>query len=205
MKMADHSSGSENTISQRARAAFPRYLQENPSNHRISQAERANLIDWLTNPHRRPSSQPEFSRRNYARKTFLYDEENDNLFAVAKKDEEKNRRVVTEDVIVDVVETVHQDNGHAGWDATWKDVNKSYHGILRSDVIFLLKQCGICAANPRKRPKGTLAFVPDPLWIADVGHDCSHVDDVSCENFFTYDPDDEGPPGKQRRSSGKAS
>ena len=195
--MTQHSPVCVNTISHHCKAAFPHYLRENPSNHRISQAERANLIDWLTNPHRRPSSQPEFSRRNYARKTFSYDEENDDLFAVAKKDEEKNRRVVTEDMIVDIVETVHQDNGHAGWDATWKDVSKSYYGILRSDVIFLLKQCRTCAANPRKRPKGSLVSIPNPFWVADLGHDSSPVDDVSFEHCSKHTPNDEEAPGKQ--------
>lgn len=169
------------TTRQLARAAFAHYLQDNPSSHRVSQAERANLIDWLTNPFRRPSSQPEFSRRNYARKSFFYDGENDILFAVAKKDGDSNRRVVTEDMIVDIVETVHQDNGHAGWDATWKDVSTSYYGILRSDVIFLLKQCRTCAGDPRKRPKGSAASTFDSLWIADVGHDPSNVDGVPHE------------------------
>ncbi len=40
---------------------------------------------------------------------------------------------------------------------TWKDVSTSYYGILRSDVIFLVKQCQVCAKNPSKRPKGSAA------------------------------------------------
>lgn len=33
--------------------------------------------------------------------------------------------------------------------------------ILRADVVFLLKQCAICADNPRKRPKGLSAASRD--------------------------------------------
>ena len=85
--------------------------------------------------------------------------------SVPKKAGDKARQVVTTDKIADVVEKVHTDNGHAGWDATWKDISTSYYGILRSDVIFLLKQCQICSGNPSKRPKrctGTTLHYPSP-------------------------------------------
>jgi hypothetical protein len=144
------------------REAFLQYLNATPNSRRVTKSEKDTLIEWLTNPHKRPSSQEEFSRRNYVRKTFSWDEKTQYLLAVAKKDGGKNRVVVTTDMIVDVVEIVHTDNGHAGWDATWKDVSTSYYGILRSDVIFLLKQCHspICADNPSKRPKGSIATMP---------------------------------------------
>lgn len=139
------------------RVAFLQYLHDNPNNRRVSQIDKEDLIKWLTNSHERPSSQKEFSRRNYVQKTFAWDEKTENLLAVAKTDEDKDRTVVTEDMIADVVEFVHKNNGHAGWDATWKDVSSSHYGILRSDVIFLLKRCQICAQNPSKRPKGSAA------------------------------------------------
>lgn len=139
------------------RAAFLQYLRDNPNNRRVSQSEREILIDWLTNPQKRPTTQKEFSRRNYVWKTFAWDEKTRNLFAAAKATGDKDRMVITEDMIADVVEFVHKGNEHAGWDATWKDVSSSYYGILRSDVIFLLKQCQTCASNPSKRPKGSAA------------------------------------------------
>lgn len=71
-----------------------------------------------------------------------------------KTGEEKNRIVITDDLIVDIVESAHMQNDHLGWDATWRDVSNTYYGILRADVIFLLKECQICAQNPSKRPKG---------------------------------------------------
>merc|ERR1712093_887091 len=55
------------------------------------------LIEWLTNPNKRPLSQEEFSRRNYVRKTFAWNEESQTLRAVAKKGESKDRTVITTD------------------------------------------------------------------------------------------------------------
>ncbi|KFY02426.1 hypothetical protein V490_00511 [Pseudogymnoascus sp. VKM F-3557] len=153
------------------RAAFLQHLIENPNNRRVSPSAKEDLIEWLTNPHKRPSSQEDFSRRNYVRKTFAWDEESRSLLAIAKKDEGKVRTVVTTDMIVDVVEMVHKvsgDSGHGGWDATWKNVSTSYYGILRSDVIFLLKQCQLCTQNPSKRPKGTAATM---LHFQPTGHE----------------------------------
>lgn len=153
------------------RAAFLQHLIENPNNRRVSPSAKEDLIEWLTNPHKRPSSQEDFSRRNYVRKTFAWDEESRSLLAIAKKDEGKVRTVITTDMIVDVVEMVHKvsgDSGHGGWDATWKNVSTSYYGILRSDVIFLLKQCQLCTQNPSKRPKGTAATM---LHFQPTGHE----------------------------------
>ncbi|KAH0537650.1 hypothetical protein FGG08_005563 [Glutinoglossum americanum] len=144
------------------RTAFSNHVRENPNNRRVSQADREIMIEWLTNPSKRPSSQKQFSRRNYVRKAFVWDESTQSLLAVGKTSEDKRRKVVTENVIVDVVESVHERNNHLGWDATWKDVSTSYYGILRSDVIFLLKQCRVCAQDPSKRPKGSTASEPSP-------------------------------------------
>jgi hypothetical protein len=145
------------TFTPDTKAAFLQHLRENPNNRRVSPSDKEILVEWLTNQHKRPSSQEEFSRRNYVRKAFAWDVKSQNLLAVAKKDGDKDRTVITTDVIAEVVETVHENNGHAGWDTTWKDVSTSYYGILRSDVIFLLKKCRSCVGNPSKRPKGSTA------------------------------------------------
>jgi hypothetical protein len=161
-KMACTSANRSITFNQRTRAAFLQHLTENPNKRRVSPFDKDVLIGWLTNPHQRPESQEEYSRRNYIRKTFVWNEHGQSLRTIAKHDEDRSRSVVTTDMIADVVETVHNDNGHAGWDATWKDVSTSFYGILRADVIFLLKQCQICSQNPSKRPKGS-ATITLPL------------------------------------------
>ena len=187
--MTSASSNDSVTFTPGTRVAFLQHLRENPNNRRVSQSEKEIVIEWLTNPHKRPSSQEEFSRRNYVRKTFTWDGKSQTLLAVAKEDEVKTRTVITTDMIAAVVETVHEDSGnqgHAGWDTTWKEVSTSYYGILRSDVIFLVKQCQVCARNPRKRPKGSAAtmlqfqqadheFV-DFLNTGDVQYDNSALD-----------------------------
>lgn len=141
--------------------SFLKYLLEKPSSRRISRNDKENLLEWLTNPSKRPTSQTEFSRRNYVRKTFTWDTESQNLLAKPKSDEGGHRVVVFEDRIADTVEWVHESNSHAGWDSTWKSISETYYGILRSDVIYLLKQCQICAHDPSKRPKKSRANVTD--------------------------------------------
>jgi hypothetical protein len=158
VNMTSASSNDAVTFTLSTREAFLQHLRGNPNNRRVSQSDKEILIEWLTNPHKRPSSQEEFSRRNYVRKTFAWDEKSQTLLAAAKKDGGEKRTVITTDMIADVVEIVHRDSGdegHGGWDATWEDVSTSYYGILRSDVIFLVKQCQFCAENPSKRPKGS--------------------------------------------------
>ena len=151
------SATSINTVmfSSDTRTAFLKYVCKNPSNRRVSQVDWDIIVEWLTNSSKRPASQQEFSRRNYVQKTFRWDENTRSLLASSKTNEDKRRVVVTEDMIVDVVASTHEQNGHLGWDTTWRDVSTSYYGILRSDVIFLLKQCPICAEDPSKRPKSS--------------------------------------------------
>ena len=172
------------------RAAFMQYLMDNPNARRVSPAEKESIIGCLTqlNRQNRPSSQKESSRRNYVRKTFSWDERNKTLLAVAKKDEGRDRYVVTDYEIADVVQSVHENNGHSGWDATWNDISTLYYGILRADVIFMLKRCPTCALDPRKRPKNqsnaTFNYSMNDFGLQNVmsGHD--FVDDLFQSESF---------------------
>ena len=168
--MSEYKSNYTITFTRDTKLAFLSHLHQNPNPRRVTQTAREDIIEWLTNPHKRPSTQKEFSRRHYIRKTFVWDEKTYNLLAPANKIGEQDRVVITEDSIADVVELVHEGNGHAGWDATWKDISSSYYGILRMDVIFLLKECQLCVHDPRKRPKGSAGVVPNTQSI-DQGWD----------------------------------
>ncbi|KLU88295.1 hypothetical protein MAPG_07282 [Magnaporthiopsis poae ATCC 64411] len=149
--MAESGADKPFTSSPATKAAFSNYLKTHPNKCRITPVEREELIGWLANLHAPPSSQKEFSRRNFVRKTFAWDEDGRMLAAVSRNGRE-NRAVITEDNIIEVVELAHTSNGHAGWDGTWRDVSRSYYGIMRADVIFLPKRCDICGSNPRERP-----------------------------------------------------
>lgn len=74
---------------------------------------------------------------------------------------------------MDLVDSVHQQNSHAGWDATWATLSSSYYGVLRSDLIYLLRRCQICAENPSKRPKGSL-----PPTVSIQAAEGQHVESV---------------------------
>ena len=190
--MASAPSNKYDTFTLATREEFSQYVRENPNNRRVSPSDKDILIGWLTN--QRPSSQEEFSRRNYVRKTFTWNEANQTLRAVAKKDDSQDRVVITTDMIEDVVERVHKDSGdsgHGGWDATWKDVSASYYGILRSDVIFLVKQCQICAQNPSKRPKGSPAAILYPQHTNQEFLDFVNLSDVQYHGSILDEPENE--------------
>jgi len=145
-----------------ARASLARSIAEHPSSRRITHVQGRKIIDWLTESRRQPTTQEEFSRRNYVRKMFVWDESESRLLAVSKSTSYRMRAVVFTDDIVDVVEQVHRTNGHGGWDTTWESINSHYYGILRADVILLLKTCRVCSHDPRKRPKGSVNLPAQP-------------------------------------------
>ncbi|KAK3934546.1 hypothetical protein QBC46DRAFT_73939 [Diplogelasinospora grovesii] len=165
------------TFSPGTRAAFAQYVENTATSRRLTLDDCHSIIDWLSHPNAsRPVSQKDWSRRNYVRKTFAWLVNEQELVALAKKDNERDRRVVTVEKIVDIVNYVHTSNRHAGWDATWRDVSGSYYGILRSDVIFLLKRCVVCAHNPRKRPKGSSAGGAASPPVTDNAHSVRHFE-----------------------------
>lgn len=142
------------TFDAETRAAFEAYLRANPNNRRVTQADAATILEWLNDPHKRPKDQAEHSRRNYVRRTFQWDVATQQLISVGPTDGgDKRRWVVTEDRIADAVEYIHEAILHRGWDATWRQVSQTYYGVLRADVIFLLRRCRRCAQNPTKAPK----------------------------------------------------
>lgn len=170
---------------------FLQYLRDNSNNRRVSQIDKEILIDWLTNSHKRSSFQKKFSWRNYVWKIFAWDEKARNLIAVAKTNEVKNRMMITDDMISNVVKIVHKDNNHVKWDVIWKKVSTFYYDILRSNVIFLLKQCQICVSNLFKRSK---SFAITMLSFQSINHevlDFLNVDDMQCDMFAWNVPNNE--------------
>ena len=124
------------TFTAETKAAFLQSLRENPHVRHNTQADKDDTIEWLRNPGKRPSSRKESNRRKYVQKTFTWDEISHILWANARKgDPEGKRLVITEDRIADVVESVHETNGHAGQDATWNHVKIRFHGVMCHDVI----------------------------------------------------------------------
>ncbi|KAK7967600.1 uncharacterized protein PG986_001877 [Apiospora aurea] len=175
-------SSAEAPFSPSTKTEFQQYLIENPSHRRVSQSERDQFLQWLTADVTRPSSQKEFSRRNYVRRSFIWDDITSEIHTTTGSNEEGNRVLVTDDCIMDVVESVHIRNQHAGWDRTWNDIRKSYYGILRADVIFLLRRCLVCAKDPRKRPKDSTRAFCDGLSDNDTASGLFALDDFINEH-----------------------
>ena len=135
------------------RYAFEAYLANAPSSRRVTIADKTTWTQWLTSGDGKSLTQTEHNRRHYVRKAFALDPDDGAIYTRPRSESDCQRRVVTVDQIAAVIEMVHAQSGHRGWDATWQEISRSYYGILRDDVIFLLKRCHVCAKDPRKRPK----------------------------------------------------
>jgi hypothetical protein len=72
----------------------------------------------------------------------------------------------------------------------------SYYGILRSDVIFLLKQCQICVSNPSKRPKGSAATMLSSQPVDHEVLDFLNADDMQYDMSAWDVPDNEKHPSE---------
>ncbi|KAL7943992.1 hypothetical protein V8C42DRAFT_327450 [Trichoderma barbatum] len=131
---------------------FAKHLKK-PNKKHLSVEEKWKLVGWLNDPNAKPSCQRDYSRRNYAQKTYRWDENRQKLMALAKNGREHDRIVVTVDEILQAVEEVHITD-HGGWDATWDRVRQKYCGVIRADVIWLVTRCGMCKSDPRKKSKG---------------------------------------------------
>lgn len=136
------------------RTQFAEHIDATQTKRRITVDSFNWLIELLADPPPRKRSQKDYSRRSYVLKTFEYRETEGILVAKRREGESQDRPVVIVDDIMRVVEEEHLRLGHAGWDATWKGVSSRYCGILRIDVIFLLKRCPACLKNPRKQSRG---------------------------------------------------
>ncbi|KAL6692278.1 hypothetical protein J3F84DRAFT_351592 [Trichoderma pleuroticola] len=136
--------------------SFAEYLKNNPNKKRIPAIEKRRLVRWLSDPTAKPTCQKDYSRRNYAHKTYRWDAARGQLYAKARNGRESDRIVVTVEEILRTVEAVHIKD-HLGWDATWRRVSRKYCGIIRQDVIWLIVRCGMCKVDPRKKKKGSQA------------------------------------------------
>lgn len=127
-------------------------IRSNPNSRLISLEDRQAIIDWLIDNGKCPSNQKEFSRRNYVRKITDWDEETQILWTKGESQDQR-RLVATEESISGVIEAIRIQDCHQGWDTTWKDVSSKYYGVLRAELILLLKHCRVCAQDPKTQPK----------------------------------------------------
>jgi hypothetical protein len=78
------------------------------------------------------------------------------LLALPSEGWPKERQVVVESEIFRVIEQEHLLSKHAGQDTTWASIRGTYYGISRTEVKYLLGQCGICHKKAVNRSRGPL-------------------------------------------------
>ena len=135
-------------------AEFAQHLADNPNNRRVTPSQYTDILSWLNYENRHPIGSAEHSRRNYVQRTFAWDAQQQQLYSIGTSGQEM-RQVILTDHIAECVDHIHHNIGHRGWDATWRTVSQVSYGIMRQDVIFLLRRCLVCATNPAKQPKGS--------------------------------------------------
>ena len=60
-----------------------------------------------------------------------------------------------ESPIFDIIQEEHSRIGHGGIHLTWAAIGAGYYGIIRTEIIWLLKRCQICirrASNLSRKP-----------------------------------------------------
>jgi hypothetical protein len=96
-------------------------------------------------------------------KDLFWDEKKQNILAVPKKDENKDHIVVTEDMIVDIVEFVHESNGHAGWDGRMSILHTTiFYDQMLHFCLRDARSASIILLNAPRAPKPRRPIL-DPL------------------------------------------
>lgn len=126
----------------------------NSNRERVSLAERQQMIDWITETvQQRGLVEKESRRKSWTKTHFFYQKRK--LWRNPDKFQEA-REVLAEPEILDAIFATHNSIGHAGQDATAKDVGQSYYGVSREEVIFRIKLCKICHRKTYSKSKGPL-------------------------------------------------
>ncbi len=111
------------------------------------------MIDWVTKTvQQRGLVEKDTKRRSWTKSHFFY--QNRKLWRNPDKTHEA-REVLAKPEILDTIITIHNSIGHAGQDATAKNIGQSYYGMSREEIVLLVKLCEIChrkAHSKFKRP-----------------------------------------------------
>jgi hypothetical protein len=137
-----------------ARLAFQSYIQDPDyiNRERIPYAKWRQMHIFIDDPALKPAN-PAESNLKY-RATTEFHLTHNKLYKNSDSRFQEPRYVVPESEAFDIIINIHLQLLHAGRDKVWSAVQKSYYGISRQEVTFVLKLCKNCALN---RPATTKA------------------------------------------------
>ena len=139
-----------------ARQTFDDFLEANSSRYCITREKRSNIISWIMDDQKTPTTQTEHNLHHHALHSFKYDTEKDVLTFLPSDNHPAERQVVVQEEIFRVIEQEHLLSKHAGQDTTWASIRGVYYGISRAEVKFLIKQCEICHRRAANKSRGLL-------------------------------------------------
>ena len=121
--------------------AFNEWILKNPSKM-IFSFERYQKIKYhLLNPNEIIKDSKERSFKHRVLKSYVLNDEK--IFY--KSSENKELQIVKESELFDLIKSIHCNLGHIGINKTWNALNNNYHGITKSHVTEILKECSVCA------------------------------------------------------------
>ena len=112
-----------------ARQTFDDFLEANSSRYRITREKRSNIISWIMDDQKTPTTQTEHNLHHHALHSFKYDTEKDILTFLPSDNHPAEQQVVVQEEIFRVIEQEHLLSKHAGQDTTWASIRGVYYGI----------------------------------------------------------------------------
>ena len=71
----------------------------------------------------------------------------------------KLKEVIVEPEILDAIISTYNFLGHAGQDATTKNIGQSYYDVRCKEVVLFIKLCEICHKKTHSKSKRLLVFI----------------------------------------------
>ena len=143
-----------------ARQAFHLMLdsRKNQSRERVTNSEKYQFIRWLTESiPERGFNAADGKKRAWIKTEFEYDQ--NVLWKLSGRVFKERRRVISEDLIWDIIITIHNSLGHAGQQATANKINSLYYRIAGTETFFLIKLCEKCHRKAFSKCKGPLKSI----------------------------------------------
>lgn len=121
----------------------------------LSLVEYQQMLDWITDAGpQKVLTDKEAKRKSWTKVNFHYQDRK--LWQNPHKHHSEARQVLAKPEILDAIVTIHNSIGHAGQEATAKNVSQTYHFVTCEEIIFVIKLCEICHWKAPGKSKGSL-------------------------------------------------
>ena len=159
--------------------------REDSSRERLDNKEIQQFIRWLNdepswesgiNYDDKKQRKADMKKRSWVKENFYVS--GNILWRKADKKHPEPRKVLAYTELADVIIETHVRLGHAGHNPTCAAVLKDYYGLVRDEIIELLRRCEICSRKHASKSKAPLINIKSTnIWqrvqmdLVDMRHD----------------------------------